>query len=59
MKYEDMNFKVPVESESYKEDSEFVIEQITQILDRQRQKGDNRIVINTNLRMGLQLEYIN
>ena len=52
MKYEDMNFKVPVESESYKEDSEFVIEQITQILDRQRQKGDNRIVINTNLRMG-------
>ena len=59
MKYEDMNFKVPVESESYKEDSEFVIEQITQILDRQRQKGDNRIVINTNLRMGLPLENIN
>ena len=54
-----MNFKVPVESESYKEDSEFVIEQITQILDRQRQKGDNRIVINTNLRMGLPLENIN
>ena len=59
MKYEDMNFKVPVESESYKEDIEFVIEQITQILDRQRQKGDNRIVINTNLRMGLPLENIN
>ena len=38
MKYEDMNFKVPVESKSYKEDSEFVIEQITQILDRQRQR---------------------
>lgn len=54
-----MNFKKPVESESYKEDSEFVIEQITQILDRQRQKGDNRIVINTNLRMGLPLENIN
>ena len=59
MKYEDMNFKIPVESESYKEDSEFVIEQITQILNRQRQKGDNRIVINTNLRMGLPLENIN
>ena len=32
MRYEDMNFKIPVESPTYKEDSEFVIKQINLIL---------------------------
>ena len=36
MKYEDMNFKVPVESKSYKEDSEFVIEQILSLIHKRR-----------------------
>ncbi len=59
MKYEELNFKVPVESESYKEDSEFVIGQMKSILDSQMESGDNKIVINTNLKMGLPLENIN
>lgn len=59
MQYEDMIFKVPVESPDYKEDSEFVIRQMNLILDRQKEMGDNKIIINTNLRMGLPLENIN
>lgn len=59
MRYEDMTFKIPVESPTYKEDSEFVIEQMILILDRQKERGDNKIIINTNLRMGLPLENIN
>lgn len=59
MKYEDMDFKKPVESLTYQKDSEFVINQINLILDRQVKRGDNKIIINTNLRMGLPLENIN
>lgn len=59
MKYTDLIFKIPVESESYREDSEFVINRIKDILKRQQDIGDNKIVINTNLRMGLPLENIN
>lgn len=59
MRYEDMIFKVPVESPDYKENSEFVIRQMNLIFDRQKEMGDNKIIINTNLRMGLPLENIN
>ncbi len=59
MRYEDLIFKIPVESPTYKEDSEFVIRQITTILDTRKKVGDNKIIINTNLMMGLPLENIN
>lgn len=59
MKYEDLVLKKPIESSSYKEDSEFVIKQMRDILNAQMDKGDNKIIINTNLRMGLPLENIN
>ncbi|MDE6750175.1 MAG: hypothetical protein K2K21_14085 [Lachnospiraceae bacterium] len=59
MKYEDLILKQPVESATYKEDSEFVINQIRNILDRQKKIGDDKIIINTNLKMGLPLENIN
>lgn len=59
MRYEDMIFKIPVESSTYIEDSEFVIKQINLILNKQKERGDNKIIINTNLRMGLPLENIN
>lgn len=59
MRYEDMIFKIPKESDSYKEDSEFVIRQITAILDKRKDAGDNKIIINTNLKSGLPLENIN
>lgn len=59
MRYEDLNFKIPKESETYAEDSAYVIEQMTAILDERRAVGDNKIIINTNLIMGLPLENIN
>ena len=33
MRYENLIFKIPVESDTYQEDSNFVISQITGILD--------------------------
>lgn len=59
MRYEDLTFKIPVETESYREDSAFVIKQMTNILDARKQIGDNKIIINTNLKLGLPLENIN
>ena len=59
MKYEDMIFKIPVESATYRDDSQFVIQQMTAILDERKKVGDNKIIINTNLKLGLPLENIN
>ena len=59
MRYEDLVFKIPQESPTYREDSAFVIQQITAILDSRRAANDDKIIINTNLRMGLPLENIN
>lgn len=59
MKYENLNFKIPVESATYKDDSELVTNAIDRILDEQKAKGDNKIIINTNLKLGLPLENIN
>ena len=59
MRYEDLNFKIPVESPTYKQDSELVTSSIDRILDKQKEKGDNKIIINTNLKLGLPLENIN
>ena len=59
MRYEDLVFKIPQESPTYREDSAFVIRQITAILDSRRSANDDKIIINTNLRMGLPLENIN
>lgn len=59
MRYEDLIFKIPVESDTYREDSDFVISQITGILDNRKYIGDDKIIINTNLVSGLPLENIN
>lgn len=59
MNYEDLIFKIPQESATYCEDSAFVIQQIISILDAKKAANDNKIIINTNLRMGLPLENIN
>ncbi|MBQ7155658.1 MAG: hypothetical protein IJR85_08920 [Synergistaceae bacterium] len=59
MKYEELTFKIPVESASYREESDFVIRQIVSILDARETAGDNKIIINTNLKAGLPLKDIN
>lgn len=59
MKYDDLNFKIPQESPTYREDSELIILKIMSILDQRKALNDNKIIINTNLKMGLPLENIN
>ncbi|MBE6130433.1 MAG: restriction endonuclease [Erysipelotrichaceae bacterium] len=59
MNYKDFEFKVPVESVSYLEDSNFVLEMIKLILRDRCQSDNNKIIINTNLKKGLPLENIN
>lgn len=59
MRYEDLMFKIPKESLSYREDSAFVIKQIMDILNQRRAENDDKIIINTNLKLGLPLENIN
>ena len=59
MTYDDLIFKVPVESPSYYDDSAFVIRQIRNVLDERRAANDAKVVLNTNLKRGLPLENIN
>ncbi len=59
MRYEDLKFKIPSESSTYKEDSNYVIKMIDNILEDRRKLGDYKIIINTNLKLGLPLENIN
>lgn len=59
MKYEDLIFKIPKESKTYRTDSEFVVSKMMNILDNRKNVGDNKIIINTNLKLGLPLENIN
>ncbi|MBR1857867.1 MAG: hypothetical protein IJ797_00025 [Selenomonadaceae bacterium] len=59
MKYEDLIFKIPKESTTYRDDSAFIVKQIMDILDERKLLGDNKIILNTNLKLGLPLENIN
>lgn len=59
MEYKDLDFKIPVESPTYQMNSEFIVSQIEEILDKRRFLGDNKIILNTNLKLGLPLENIN
>jgi hypothetical protein len=59
MTYEEVKFKIPKETEEYRECSDYVINHIEQIIDDAIRAGNNKIVINTNLRLGLPMENIN
>ncbi len=59
MNYEDLNFKIPKESEDYFECSQFITKSIEEIINDAIKKQKNKIFINTNLRYGLPMENIN
>jgi len=59
MQYEELNFKIPQESSDYQEASDFAIQSIEGIVGRAIEKGENKIIINTNLKLGLPMENIN
>ena len=53
MKYDELDFKIPQESEDYPEGSKFVTEKVEAIIARAITEGRNKIIINTNLKLGL------
>lgn len=59
MEYEQVKFKIPTETDDYRECSDHVISHIELIVDDAIKAGKNKIVINTNLRLGLPMENIN
>lgn len=59
MTYETLNFKVPQQSDDYQECSHFVVSTLEAIIEEAIKKGQNKIFINTNLRLGLPMENIN
>ena len=59
MEYDSMQFKIPHESESYQNDSRFVVQAIEAILKDAIDTGKNRIILNTNLKLGLPMANIN
>lgn len=58
-RYENLNFKIPIESTDYPEASSFVIKAIEEIIAKTIKTGHNKIILNTNLRNGLPMENIN
>jgi hypothetical protein len=59
MKYEELDFKIPEQSDDYDECSAFVSTSIESIMKEAIESGRNKIVINTNLKLGLPMENIN
>jgi len=59
MNYDDFILKQPEEGPDYHECSEFVIKSIEGIIQEAIDNKQNRIIINTNLRLGLPMENIN
>lgn len=59
MSYDNQNFKIPQEDPRYPEWSGYAIESIESIIGTAIDKGRNRIIINTNLKLGLPMENIN
>lgn len=59
MEYDDLEFKIPKQCEDYNECSTFVTTTIESIMEEVINTGRNKIIINTNLKLGLPMENIN
>lgn len=59
MEYKDLSFKIPKESIGYEQDSNDVINNIISILYERKNIGDDKVILNTNLMLGLPLENLN
>lgn len=57
--YESQSFKIPVESDDYPQASAYVIKSIEGIIEEAIRNGQDRIILNTNLRHCLPMENIN
>lgn len=59
MSYNDLILKKPVESNDYEDCSRFVVHSIEMVIEDAMTSGQNKIVINTNLRHGIPMENVN
>lgn len=59
MKYEELNLKKPIESNDYEDCSNFIINSIESIIKEAMNTGRNKIIINTNLKLGIPMENVN
>ena len=59
MSYEEQSFKIPKQSGDYQECSSFITESVEAIIKDAIEAGKNKIIINTNLKLGLPMENIN
>lgn len=59
MTYESLDLKKPKESEDYEECSNFVVQSIESIMKDAMDSGRNKIIINTNLKLGIPMENVN
>ena len=57
--YAQLVFKIPTESEDYMECSDFVIYSVEKIMSIAIADGRNKIIINTNLKLGIPMENVN
>jgi hypothetical protein len=57
--YKNLEFKKPIESGQYKEYSDSVLNHIAKIIQNRIATDTNKIMINTNLKLGLPMENIN
>lgn len=57
--YDDLTLKIPEESKDYIECSDFVVNAVENIIRKAMDEERNKIVINTNLRLGIPMENIN
>ena len=59
MSYDDLELKKPIESDDYEEYSGFVVCSIENIIKDAMDSGQNKIIINTNLKLGIPMENVN
>ena len=59
VEYNKLILKVPQESEDYKECSDFVVSSVEEIIQKAMDEERNKIIINTNLRLGIPMENVN
>lgn len=59
MTYESLNLKKPKQSDDYNDCSKFIVSSIEGIMKSAMDSGRNKIVINTNLKLGIPMENVN
>lgn len=59
MTYDELDLKKPIESDDYADSSKFIVKSIELIMKDAMDSGRNKIIINTNLKLGIPMENVN